>query len=435
MSRRLALLIGNGTYDDPAFHPLSRPPADVEALRRVLGDEAIGAFDDVVTLIDADSTAVRKKIAGLYKNRSSEDVLLLFYAGHGIKDDCGELHLVTRDTVSDELSATGIPSNFVTREMDRSRSLNQILILDCCFSGAFADARGAEAGSVGARESFHGNGTGRVILTASDGFEFAWEREEGVSGPNSVFTGYLVQGLENGEADRDCDGVVSVDEWYDYVYEQMQRSARKQTPQRTVAGAGSMVIAKSRKPPIELPEDLRMGMKSPFPRVREGVARSLAEMLADPNPSVARTAREHLSRMCNDVHPNVRAMATALLEGRAPQSTVMPVPLPILPPGLRPAPAPPAIPAVVAPDAMLPAIDTTARGVAAIALIAFGALAALFSTGLAFDTTGAVTNDLRIVFAVLGAFGVLACGIGIVLAHKADASTSRGPFASLRSSS
>jgi hypothetical protein len=413
MSSRIALLIGNGTYDDPAFRALERPPADVHALQRVLADPEIGGFDEVVPLIDADANAVRKQIAGLFKNRSADDVLLLFYAGHGVKDDFGELHLVTRDTTGDELSATAIPSHFVSREMDRSRSLNQILILDCCFSGAFTDARAAEAGSVGARESFRGNGTGRVILTASDAFEFAWERDEGSSAANSVFTACLVAGLENGEADRDCDGFVSVDEWYDYVYERMQRSARKQTPHRTVAGAGSIVVARSRKPSIELPEDLRIGMKSPFPRVREGVARSLAEMLFDSNPAVARAAREHLARMCKDVHPGVSAMAKALIEGRAPLPTAMPVPLPVLPmsPKPQPRPAPPRI--------------RIARGFPAIALIVAGFLAALFSTGPAFNTSGAVTNEARIVFAILGALGVLACGTGIAFARDDDETPTR----------
>jgi hypothetical protein len=405
MSSRIALLIANGTYDDPAFRALARPTTDVEALSRVLADPAIGEFDTVVPLIDADCNTIRKAVAGLYKKRSSDDVLLMFYAGHGVKDDFGELHLVTRDTVSDELSATAIASSFISREMDRSRSLNQILILDCCFSGAFAGARAAQVGSVGARESFQGNGTGRVILTASDAFEFAWEEEEGVSGPNSVFTKYLVQGLEQGEADRDCDGLITVDEWYDYVYDEMQRSAKRQTPHRTVTGSGRIPIARSLRQPIDLPVELMTGIKSPFPRVRQGVAESLAEMLFDHDPAVARTAREHLKRMRGDRNTHVRNVVDALLEGRAPEKT----PLFARLPKLLPAPPPPPAPK-----------SQRLRTIFAAVLILIGGLVGPILTVGSLDASKEMANDVRALTAVIGAIGIIAAAMGIAMMRTTD---------------
>jgi uncharacterized caspase-like protein len=406
MPNRIALLIGNGTYDDAAFRALARPATDVEALSRVLADPSIGEFDEVVPLIDADCNTIRKAVAGLYKKRSSGDVLLMFYAGHGVKDDFGELHLVTRDTVSDELSATAIASSFISREMDRSRSLNQILILDCCFSGAFAGARAAQAGSVGARESFQGNGTGRVILTASDAFEFAWEEEEGVSGPNSVFTKYLVQGLEQGEADRDCDGLVTVDEWYDYVYDEMQRSAKRQTPHRTVTGSGRIRIAKSLREPIDLPPELMTSIKSAFPRVRQGVAESLAEMLFDNDPAVARTAREHLKRMRGDRNTRVRNVVEALIEGRAPEKTPMFTQLP----KLQAAPPPP-LPA--------PKSRTLRTWLAAVLILIGGIVGPILTVG-SLDASGDMTNDVRALAAVIGAIGIGAAAMGIAMMRTTD---------------
>ena len=315
MAGKYALLIGNSTFEDPAFEPLRRAAADVDALERVLGNGEIGGFQ-VTRLVDADSLSARKQIASLFKNRTRDDVLLLFYAGHGVKDDHGELHLVMRDTGNELLSATAIRAGDIAREMDRSRSDNQILILDCCFSGAFEGARGSEAGPVGANESFQGKGTGRVILTASDAYEYAWEHEAGVAGENSVFTTWLVKGLESGEADRDGNGVVTVDEWYDYVYEQMQRSTRRQTPQRTVAGAGPVPVAKSPRPPVELEADLLALIRNAYPRAREGAVHELDRLRTGNDRGLANAAREHLRRLLVDPDRDVRKLARKALDGR-----------------------------------------------------------------------------------------------------------------------
>jgi uncharacterized caspase-like protein len=47
------------------------------------------------------------------------------------------------------LTGTAVPASFLTEEMDASRSRRQVLILDCCHSGAFArGAKGTVGGSV-----------------------------------------------------------------------------------------------------------------------------------------------------------------------------------------------------------------------------------------------------------------------------------------------
>src|SRR6185369_13348091 len=50
----------------------------------------------------------------------------------------------------------------------------------------------------------------------------------------SVFTGELVRGLESGEADRDGDGIITVDEIYDYVHDRVRDITPKQTPSKWV---------------------------------------------------------------------------------------------------------------------------------------------------------------------------------------------------------
>jgi hypothetical protein len=121
------------------------------------------------------------------------------------------------------LTGTAVPASFLTEEMDASRSRRQVLILDCCHSGAFArGAKGTVGGSVGTAEAFRGTGSGRVVLTATDSTQYAWEGDEvrGLS-QASTFNRHLVEGLRTGAADVNHDGWITLDELYEYVYDQV----------------------------------------------------------------------------------------------------------------------------------------------------------------------------------------------------------------------
>ena len=55
----------------------------------------------------------------------------------------------------------------------------------------------------------------------------------------SVFTTALVEGLASGEADRDEDGLISLNELDDYVYDRVRERNPKQTPGCDVELQGS----------------------------------------------------------------------------------------------------------------------------------------------------------------------------------------------------
>jgi uncharacterized caspase-like protein len=219
MSRKFALIIGTSTYDDPTLARLVAPAHDVADFARVLRDPGIGQYDEVATLVDQPMQAVLRAIARFFAGREREDLLLLYFSGHGIRSEQGDLYLAVRDTEAQFPHATAIPAQFVTAEMDQGRSQRQILILDCCHSGAFAPGmKGAPGASVGTGTAFQGTGTGRIVLTASDATQYAWEGDRVSGAPeNSVFTKHLIRGLESGEADTGGDGWITVSELFDYA--------------------------------------------------------------------------------------------------------------------------------------------------------------------------------------------------------------------------
>src|SRR5262245_1709786 len=242
MGRKLALIIGNSQYDDKSLSRLTAPDADVEALADVLRAPDICRFDEVIPLRNQGCATVRRAIAHFYDARKRDDLLLLYFSGHGVKDENGYLYLALRDTESSLLAGTAIEASFITGRMDRSFSKRQVLILDCCHSGAFAaGTKSVRGGSVGTATAFQG--TGRVVLTATDATQYAWEGDRILGdAQTSLFTRFLIEGLRTGAADQDDDGEITVDELYEYVYEKVVDATPTQTPGKWAWLNGKIVL-------------------------------------------------------------------------------------------------------------------------------------------------------------------------------------------------
>jgi uncharacterized caspase-like protein len=133
---RSALIVASTTYQDSALTELRAPAADAEALAGVLSDPEIGGFD-VRTLLNEPAHVVNEAVEEFFTDRSPDDLLLLHFACHGIKDQEGELFLAMANTRLRLLAATAVAANFVNRRMTQSRSRRIVLFLDCCYAGAF----------------------------------------------------------------------------------------------------------------------------------------------------------------------------------------------------------------------------------------------------------------------------------------------------------
>jgi hypothetical protein len=319
---RRALLVTCSTYKDPGLHRLRSPTQDAEALRRVLADSAIGGFE-VEVVADQPHWVVTRQIAGFFNDRRPEDLVLLYLSGHGVKDDEGHLYFAASDTELDSLEATAVAAGFVNRQMGRTRSRRIVLLLDCCYSGAFAQGMGGAAKAdkaVHLRDQF--GGRGRVVLTASKATEYSFEGGQVTedTGQPSVFTAAIVRGLETGEADRNGDGLISLDELYDYVYDQVRGGGASQTPAKWAFGVeGELLVAHStRQPsvePLPLPEDLTRLLREPYPASRLGAVAELEALLQGDQLGVALTAWQALDQLRErDDSLRVRAAADAVLD-------------------------------------------------------------------------------------------------------------------------
>ncbi len=326
MSEKYALIIANTEYSDPNLAQLSSPGKDAEELARVLKDKDIAAFDDVRVVINQAESFVREKIDEFFDLKKPDDLLLLYFSGHGVRDEMGALYLAVKNTSHTRLRSTAIRSDFVREAMDQSRSKRVVLILDCCNSGAFAQGTKAmTGGSVGTASAFEGKGYGRIVLTASDSTQFAWEGDKIIGGEteNSLFTHYLVQGME-GEADRDGDGRITIDELYDYAYEQIVQRTPKQTPGKwSYKQQGDILLIQSLHPkhvkPVALPKDLVEAMEDSRTFVREGAVEQLKNIMGGKNPGLALSAHEAVKKIAGgDDSRRVVDAAKRVLESAAP---------------------------------------------------------------------------------------------------------------------
>lgn len=248
---RAALVVATGRYSDTALPPLDAVALDADAMCRVLADPDIGSFD-VTSVVDGNVQEVRLAVEDFLKQRQREDTIVVYLSCHGLLDEEDQLYFAAADTRKDRLASTGVEARWLSLQLQACRAARQVVILDCCNSGAFGKATGSK-GEAGAdlrlkdRFPFIPDGRGRAVLTASRANQpsYEGERVDGIS-TTSVFTSALVEGLRTGDADADIDGFISADEAYDYAYQKLKTRDVGQVPQKSIfAGEGKLLLARN----------------------------------------------------------------------------------------------------------------------------------------------------------------------------------------------
>lgn len=345
-----ALIIANSRYEDAHFAELPGATADAAALAEVLGDPAVGGFA-VESLVDARQRDAMRAMEAFFTRAGRDDLLLLHLSLHGWKDLRGRLYFVMSDTERDLPGATAIPADRVSDWMEQSRSRRIVVMLDCCYSGAFAMnavRRAAGPPAVDVAEPFAGNG--RVVLTASTALQYAYEgrpdappgaREDGQPDGQpdgrqdgrhpeqdvrfsrqpaqpSVFTAAVVRGLKDGSADLDGDGLVSVEELYTYVHEQVRQSVAGQTPTLSVDNAQGVIhLARSpRHDDIDRLTEMRAAVLDRQAWKRIGALHLVEGLLGSVREATRDAARTALLGLIADADLEVAAHARQLWHKR-----------------------------------------------------------------------------------------------------------------------
>ena len=305
--QRKALIIANDQYEQEALRNLLAPAADAEALARVLGDPQIGDFA-VQVIRNEPAHVIQVQIEDLFSESRPDDLLLLYFSCHGLKSESGELFFAASNTRPNRLGSTAVSADFVQRCMRDARSRSVVLLLDCCYGGAFSQGVMVRAaGDVNVLDSFPqgrpGGRRGRAVITASNAMEYAFEGDRLADDQHrrpSVFTSALVEGLATGDADLDEDGWISLNELYEYVFDKVREQNPHQTPSRQFDLEGELYLARSRRRrirPAPIAPDLQAAITDPNIYTRRGAVHELESRLASEDLPVAAAAYEALAEL------------------------------------------------------------------------------------------------------------------------------------------
>jgi formylglycine-generating enzyme required for sulfatase activity len=242
--RRYGILIANSRFsEESGLDNLRFPENDVDRFDEVLSDKERGRFTETFVLKNKPHYEVSIKVHQVLKKAGKNDLVLIYYAGHGKPDDRGRLHLAMSDTQADLLESTSVRMEALKNFINSSLSKKKILILDCCYSGAAGDSfvpRGDTQDQL--KLMFKGRGT--YIMTASAKYEQAMERNE-----HGVFTKYLIHGIKSGAADPDATGHITIDDLYSYVYDRVCAEGCQEPMKWGLNVQGDLIIALSGKMP------------------------------------------------------------------------------------------------------------------------------------------------------------------------------------------
>jgi formylglycine-generating enzyme required for sulfatase activity len=248
---KVALLIGVSEYQ-PGLNPLPGSVLDVDALREVLVHPEMGDFaeTDVITLKNPQRQEMEDQVYRLFANRSKDDLLLFYFSGHGVRDERGQLYLANCNTRKDNgqlVDSTAVAATYLQNKINSSKSQRQVIILDCCFSGAIAQGMTIKDDGVVDVNAYLG-GKGRAILTSSTATEYSYGSDSSEETGLSVYTRYLIEGIKTGAADTDNDGNIGVDELHEYAARCVKEAAPAMTPKFYPMEEGyKIILAKSPK--------------------------------------------------------------------------------------------------------------------------------------------------------------------------------------------
>ena len=256
--RLWAVVIGISHYDNvPPQAQLHFADRDAQEFAAFLRTPSGGGFpsDHIQVLLNdqASLSAIRTAL-GTWLPRSAEqdDVVYIFFAGHGVTERDHDGYLLARDSDPQNLYATALSISELDKIITgRLAARNVVLIADACHAGNLGWAsRGAADEVLISRylAEIGQSGQGVLRLLASRPDERSYEDQQW-GGGHGAFTYSLLEGLK-GKADKDHDGVVRVAEVMEYLSSVVpERTQALQHPQAAGHIDPAMALAIVNRPP------------------------------------------------------------------------------------------------------------------------------------------------------------------------------------------
>jgi len=262
IANKYAVIVGIGNYQDTNIPKLRFAKKDAESLYALVIDPQIGGFpeENVRLLVDEDAKlqTIKSTIGSwLAKSVNPEDMVLLFYSGHGgvDSDPSGEeadglnKYIIPYDAKLSDLYSTALLNSELSIMLDRVRSNQFIFLIDCCYSGGATSDIGEmrTISNTKVKADIYGQlaSQGRVVISASRPEQVSFEVSQLGHG---IFTYHLLEGLK-GKANIDRNSFVSLIETYLYLSREVNKTAQSlgtlQIPTFKGSVAGDIPLTKA----------------------------------------------------------------------------------------------------------------------------------------------------------------------------------------------
>ncbi|WP_169816193.1 caspase family protein [Nocardia miyunensis] len=242
-----------GVSDFPESPDLSRLPAVRENLvglwhRLTNPDTGVLESQNCIVADPMSSVAELGHLIGKSAGEAS-DMLLIYYAGHGLLDDRGRLHLATSQTRAEAPKYSALAVDLLREDVGNSAARARVLILDCCFSGRAIETMSDQQGLFSEQVTIAGTYTMTSTTANSPSYSLAGHKY-------TAFTGALLTALDNPEP-------LKLNDIYLAVAEDLRSRGLPRPQQRATDTAGALALSRGRVDPLPptdpLPDEVRFG--------------------------------------------------------------------------------------------------------------------------------------------------------------------------------
>jgi uncharacterized caspase-like protein len=239
-----AVIIGIGNFQDERIPPLRFTVNDAQGFYDVLTDPNYGGVpkDHVQLLLDENATDrnIKRSIGSwLSRHAREEDTVLIYYSGHGAPEG-EEKYWVTYNADIDDLYSTALSNNEIYDMLKRVESKRMITFLDSCYSAATVNRKDRTRDVQVEIPWDKFSGEGNVTISASNGQQLSLEMDAYQHG---VFTYHILEGMKgraDGIAGKNRDGIVEIEELWNYVKDKVSDTAQKRGNKQTPVLQGSL---------------------------------------------------------------------------------------------------------------------------------------------------------------------------------------------------
>ena len=248
----VAVIIGNKDYKHERVPDVAYAHRDAEAMKRYVIDVLGYREANIIDLRDATKAQIeaafgnershKGKLWSYLHPRGGSDVFV-YFSGHGVpgqKDKRGYLLPVNADPDLAEIN--GYAVDLLYRNLAKLKARSVTVLLEACFSGDSPRGMLIRAASPVYLKANISAPKNMIVLTAASGMQLAsWDEKRG----HGLFTDSFLSGIY-GAADTNGDGIVTLAEIKEHLFDTMTIAARRTFNREqvaTVIGAEDTVLA------------------------------------------------------------------------------------------------------------------------------------------------------------------------------------------------